>query len=349
MGATNIAEVLDPALLRPGRFDRKIVVDLPDYDGRKEVIAYYLNKVAHDDMDMDRFANDTIGYTPVAIKHIINEAVVNAHFNGRHAISYLDITRAREVHEWGLRQPIKSQTVEERRLIAYHEMGHAIAQYYLGADNDEPLSKVTIIRHGQALGLSAGRPTHERLVHDKNYFLNDIKISLASRAAEELFCNSATNGVTSDFRVATYYAGLILGVWGMNGTFYSGLAFGQVVPDAPVKREIDKLLKEQYREVKELLLHHWDECVAVAETLLDRLELDADEVEQIIIEVRKRSQPGETLFRVPALDSPPQSLDFGVLPPPNDDIPRYAPKQRPQRKALAAFDTTTPAAPGSSA
>jgi cell division protease FtsH len=342
MGATNIAEVLDPALLRPGRFDRKIVVDYPDYDGRREIIEYYLNKVQHEEMDLDRFSNDTIGYSPVAIKHIINEAVVNAHFNGRHEIAYLDITRAREVHEWGLRQPIKSQTVEERRLLAYHETGHAIAQYYLGADNDEPLSKVTIIRHGQALGLSSGRPTHERLVHDKTYFLNDIKICLASRAAEELFCNSATNGVTSDFRMATYYAGLILGVWGMNGTFYSGLAFGQVVPDAPVKREIDKLLKEQYREVKELLLHHWDECVAVSETLLDRLELDADEVEQIIIEVRRRSKPGETLFRVPSLDAPAQSLDFGVLPPPHDDIPRYAPKPRPKRKALAAFDTNVP-------
>jgi ATP-dependent Zn protease len=342
MGATNIAEVLDPALMRPGRFDRKIVIDYPDYDGRKEIIEYYLNKVAHDEMDMDRFSNDTIGYTPVAIKHVINEAVVNAHFNGRHAITYLDITRAREVHEWGLRQPIKSQTVEERRLISYHETGHAIAQYYLGADNDEPLAKVTIIRHGQALGLSAGQPTHERLVHDKDYFLNHIKISLASRAAEELFCNSATNGVTSDFRQATYLAGLYLGVWGMNGTFYSGLAFGQVIPDAPIKREIDKLLKEQFREVKELLLHHWDECVAVAETLLDRMELDADEVEQIIIEVRKRAQPGETLFRVPALEAPPQSLDFGVLPPPSDDIPRYAPKPRPQRKALAAYDPGPP-------
>jgi hypothetical protein len=131
----------------------------------------------------------------------------------------------------------------------------------------------------------------------------------------------------------------------MNGTFYSGLAFGQVIPDAPIKREIDKLLKEQFRQVKELLLHHWDECIAVAETLLDRMELDADEVEKIIIEVRKRSHAGETLFRVPALESPPQSLDFGVLPPPHEDIPRYAPKPRPQRKALAAYDPGPPTQP----
>jgi len=336
MGATNIAEVLDPALLRPGRFDRKIVVDYPDFDGRKEIIEYYLSKVTHEGMDLDRFSNDTIGYSPVAIKHIINEAVVNAHFNGRDKVRYLDITRAREVHEWGLRQPIKSQTVEERRMLAYHEVGHAIAQYYLGALNDEPFAKVTIIRHGQALGLSSGRPTHERLVHDRQYFLNDIQISLASRAAEELFCDSATNGVTSDFRSATYLAGLYLGVWGMNGTFYSGLAFGQVVPDPPIKREIDKLLREQYRAVKDLLLEHWDECVAVAETLLERLELDAEEVDTIISEVRRRSREGVRIFRVPALDAPPRALDFGVLPPPPDDIPRIPPKPKPQRKVAAS-------------
>jgi ATP-dependent Zn protease len=351
MAATNIAEVLDPALLRPGRFDRKIVVDYPDFDGRKEIIEYYLDKVSKEEMDLDRFANDTIGYSPVAIKHVINEAVINAHFNGRDRIDYGDITRAREVHEWGLRQPLKSQTVDERRLLAYHEMGHAIAQYYLGSQNDEPLSKVTIIRHGQALGLSAGRPTIERLVHDKEYYLREIQISLASRAAEELFCASATSGVTSDFRTATYYAGLLLGVWGMSGTFYSGLAFGQLVPDAPIKREIDKLLKEQYKEVKQLLLDHWDECIAVAETLLDRLELDADEVDLIIQEVWKRKPAGgENFIKVPPLEAPPQSIDFGILPPPRDDIPRYAPKARPprlqgQRKIappVAAADTTVP-------
>jgi cell division protease FtsH len=355
MGATNIAEVLDPALLRPGRFDRKIVVDLPDFDGRKDVIDLYLNKVAHDEIDLDRFSNDTIGYTPVAIKHVINEAVVNAHFNGRERISYLDIQRAKEVHEWGLRQPIKSQTIDERRLLAYHEMGHAIAQYYLGSQNDEPLSKVTIIRHGQALGLSAGRATTERLVHDKDYFLREIQISLASRAAEELFCESATSGVTSDFRTATYYAGLLLGVWGMTGTFYSGLAFGQVVPDAPTKREIDKLLREQYKNVKQLLLDHWDECVAVAETLLDRLELDADEVDLIIQEVwKRRPASGETFLKVPTLEAMPQSIDFGVLGPLRDDIPRYAPKSRPPRlqgqqrvlgdRGAAAADPTVPPA-----
>jgi ATP-dependent Zn protease len=351
MAATNIAEVLDPALLRPGRFDRKIVVDYPDFDGRKEIIEYYLDKVSKEEMDLDRFANDTIGYSPVAIKHVVNEAVINAHFNGRDKIDYGDITRAREVHEWGLRQPLKSQTVDERRLLAYHEMGHAIAQYYLGSQNDEPLSKVTIIRHGQALGLSAGRPTIERLVHDKDYYLREIQISLASRAAEELFCNSATSGVTSDFRTATYYAGLLLGVWGMSGTFYSGLAFGQLVPDAPIKREIDKLLKEQFKEVKQLLLDHWDECVAVAETLLDRLELDADEVDLIIQEVWKRKPAsGENFIKVPPLEAPPQSIDFGVLPPPRDDIPRYAPKARPPRLqgrdrvpgGVAAADPTVP-------
>ena len=167
--------------------------------------------------------------------------------------------------------------------------------------------------------------------------------------------------MTSDFRQATYLAGLTLGVWGMNGTFYSGLAFGQVVPDAPIKREIDKLLKEQYRLVKQLLLDHWDECVAVAETLLDRLELDAEEVDLIVQEIwRRRPASGETFLKVPDLDTMPESLDFGVLGPVRDDIPRYPPKARPPRlqgqrqrqigevPATAAFDSRPPEAPGQS-
>ena len=153
MGATNIAEVLDPALLRPGRFDRKISVDKPDFDGRKEVIEYYLNKVAHEDLNLDKLSYDTIGYSPAAMKFIVNEAVIQAHFSGRTKVSYQDFTRAREAHEWGLRHPIASMSVEDRRRLAYHEAGHAVAMYKLLRRSR--LEKVTIIRHEGALGLAA--------------------------------------------------------------------------------------------------------------------------------------------------------------------------------------------------
>src|SRR5690606_23836752 len=106
MAATNLAETLDAALLRPGRFDRKIAVEPPDADGRRDVIEYYLSKVKHEPMPIDRMVSDTIGYTPVAIKYCINEATIHAHFDGRAAINYWDFTQARETHEMGLRQPI---------------------------------------------------------------------------------------------------------------------------------------------------------------------------------------------------------------------------------------------------
>ncbi|MFN5927490.1 MAG: AAA family ATPase, partial [Roseiflexaceae bacterium] len=127
MGATNLAETLDAALLRPGRFDRKIVVEYPDADGRRDIIEYYLGKVKHEPMPMDRMVSDTINYTPVAIRFIINEAVIHAHFDNRQAINYWDFSRAREMHEYGLRQPIRGMSFEERRRIAYHEAGHAYA------------------------------------------------------------------------------------------------------------------------------------------------------------------------------------------------------------------------------
>src|SRR5690606_20508126 len=119
MAATNIASVLDPALLRPGRFDWKITVDLPSRDGRKELLEYYLSKVRHDpELNLDRLADITIGYTPVAIKHVINEAVVVAHFDDRDLITYADFQQAMGTYEWGIKQPIKSMSKEERRRIA---------------------------------------------------------------------------------------------------------------------------------------------------------------------------------------------------------------------------------------
>jgi cell division protease FtsH len=317
MGATNLAETLDKALLRPGRFDRRITVDLPDFDGRKEIIEYYLNKVSHDPISLDKFAYDTIGYSPVAIKFVINEAVINAHFAGRKAITYADITSAREVHEWGLRQPIKNMTIEDKRLLAYHEVGHAIAQYRLLPSLGERFAKVTIIRHGQALGLSAWRPDVERHVREKQFILAHIRISLASRAAEELFLGQQSTGVTSDFAGATQMAGAMIGYYGMNGSFVSALGLGQAPADAGARREIDRILKEQYREVRKLLEENWEECIAVAEILLRNLELDHDEVDEIVKEVERRRQLGLPLMRIPPIDADPvtwEDVDTGRVP-----------------------------------
>ncbi|MCL4369978.1 MAG: AAA family ATPase [Chloroflexi bacterium] len=298
IGATNLAEVLDPALLRPGRFDRKISVDLPSADGRREILEYYLAKVHHDEMRLDKLVFDTISYTPVAIKYVINEAAVIAHFDGRNTITYRDFTLARETHEWGLRQPIKNMSEEERRRIAYHEAGHCYAQLKLLPR--QRMTKVTIIRHGQALGLSATKPLEEMYTHTREELLADIQSSLASRAAEEIFLNTALTGVTSDLEQATRMAAAAIGWFGMNGSLYSVRAFGEMTPDPVMKREIDKMLKDQYKKVKLLLESNKEAVAGIAEGLLLKDELDEEEI-------RERVQAAESTSST-TLSTPPIRL-----------------------------------------
>ncbi|MEN9936783.1 MAG: hypothetical protein RLZZ387_3362 [Chloroflexota bacterium] len=284
MGATNLAETLDAALLRPGRFDRKITVDLPDPDGRKEIIEYYLAKVKHEPMPMDRMVSDTIGYSPVAIKFIINEGVIHAHFDGRQAINYWDFTKARETHEWGLRQPIRSMSYEERRRIAYHEAGHAYAAVKLL--RKERLTKVTIVRHGNALGFAAWKPEEEIHTRTKDELLDRIKISLASRAAEEIFLGLQMSGVTGDLQSATGLATFMVGAYGMDNSFYSYLAFGmQGVGDPTVKGRVEAILNEQYRLVKGMVEHNKEAVIAIAEALILRNELTDLDVNEILARV----------------------------------------------------------------
>lgn len=292
IGATNIAEVLDQALLRPGRFDRKITIDAPDFDGRKDVIQYYMDKVRHDpDIDIDKIAADTVGYTPVSIKYLINEAAVVAHFEGRDYVSYKDFSEARETNEWGLRQPIRSMNEKERRRLAYHETGHAIAMALLQPENE--LYKVTIIRYGSALGLAASTPLEERYTQSREEVLSEIKVALASRAAEELFLGTALTGVTSDLQQATRLAMGYFGFYGMGNSFYSYLAMpsglGGIDPDT--KRRIEALLDEQYREVKQLLAEYADEVHIISERLLEELELHGEEVKEVLESRRPQREP----------------------------------------------------------
>ncbi|GBD17463.1 ATP-dependent zinc metalloprotease FtsH [bacterium HR26] len=281
IAATNMPDALDPALLRPGRFDRKIVVDAPSAEGRREIIEYYLNKVKHDpNIPIDDMVYDTIGYTPAAIRYVINEAVIHAHFAGRNYITYEDFTAAREMHELGLRQPIKSMSYEERRRIAYHEAGHALAQFLLQPKNR--VVKVSIIRHGEALGFSATKPTEERFTKTRDEIMTDIQVALASRAAEELFLGIQMSGVTNDLAQATHLANLAVSMWGMDGTLYSALPYNQMVPDLFRKQRIERILAHQYENVKRLLEANREALIALAEELLARDELNEQQIREIL-------------------------------------------------------------------
>jgi ATP-dependent Zn protease len=303
VAATNLAETLDAALLRPGRFDRKIVVEHPDANGRRDILEYYLGKVKHEPMPIDRMVSDTIGYTPVAIRFIVNEAVIHAHFDNRQAINYWDFTHAREMHEYGLRQPIRGMSYEERRRIAYHEAGHAYAAVKLL--RKQRLTKVTIIRHGNALGFAAWKPEEEIHTSTKVELLNRIQIALASRAAEELFLDIQMTGVTGDLMSATGIATYMVGAYGMDNSFYSYLTFGMdSMRSAELKKQVESILALEFRKVKHLLEQNREAVAAIAEALILRNELTDIDVNDILTRVEAL-----TPFRNAPLSDGHNSLD----------------------------------------
>ncbi|MBS4211298.1 MULTISPECIES: AAA family ATPase [Neobacillus] len=281
IGATNLPDVLDQALLRPGRFDRKLWVDSPDYDGRVDVFLYYLQKIKRDkSLTPERAALDTIGYSPAQIKHIVNESIVIAHQRGAQVSSYEDFRNAMETYEWGLKQPLRSMSEDEKRNVAYHEAGHAVAQYLLKPH--ERVWKVTIIRRGGALGLAATKPTHERYNRSDSEILAEIQVCLAARAVEEEFLGKKLNGVTSDLRQATELAGAYLGIVGMGDELFSWLALGSRADGLRALRtKINQLLKDEMTNVKKLVLENAAFVHAIAEELLKRGDLTGDEIEQI--------------------------------------------------------------------
>jgi cell division protease FtsH len=287
IGATNVPDTLDPALLRPGRFDRQIHVAPPTDKYRPEVIEYYLHKVAHEpDISLSSLSARLVNYTPVAIKHVINEAVVIAHFSGRAKVIYRDLIEAQDVHEYGLRE-VSELTPIERRRLAYHEAGHAVACYYL-MDRYFP-AYVTIHQRSDVEGASAfahPRPKETVITSNREDILARIQVSLASRAAEELFLNTQLNGVTGDFAGATQLATLYIGAYGMDGTLTSYMAFADTPGEAlhlpKMAERIEELLQSQLRAVKQLLLEHREALIAIAETLITQDELVAEEIKMLI-------------------------------------------------------------------
>src|SRR5215472_14113101 len=289
VGATNIPEQLDAALLRPGRFDRRIHVAAPTDRYRSEVIEYYLNKVKYDPkISISALVQRLVDYTPVAIKHVVNEAVIIAHFDGREMITYKDLIEAQDVHEYGLKQLSELTSIERRRL-AYHEAGHAVACYYV-MDRFFP-AFVTLHQHGDlegAAAFAAWRPKETVITRSKEDVLARIQVSLASRAAEELFLDVNLNGVTSDFASATQMAAAYVGAYGMDGTLTSYLAFANSLSGVdPIRlpkmaERVEAVLQSQFKAVKRLFQEHSEAVTAVAEALIERDELVAEELKQLI-------------------------------------------------------------------
>lgn len=283
VGATNIPASLDPALLRPGRFDRKIHVDPPTDKYRGEVIEYYLDKVIHDPtISLSALVQRLVNYTPVAIKHVINEAVIIAHFDGRERVTYKDLVEAQDVHEFGLRQ-VSELTAIDRRRLAYHEAGHAVACYYL-YERYFP-AYVTIHQRSDVEGAAAfvmPRPKESIKTQSKEDVLAFIQVALAARATEELFLDLNMTGVTGDLEQATARAFAYVGLYGMDGTLRSARFTELATPN--LAERVEELLQLEFKAVKRLLQEHSEALIAIAESLIERDELVADEIKQLIDE-----------------------------------------------------------------
>jgi cell division protease FtsH len=279
IGATNRPEVLDAALVRAGRLDRKLMVYEPDSEGRKDIVEHYLRLKAHEpDIPVALMVADSIGWTPIDIKTVINEALIIAHDAGRDYLTYKDWLSARDARLLGIKQPILSMSAHDKRTIAYHEAGHAIASHYL--NKDDRIQKASIIRMGDAYGVVMPTPKLERHQLHAVEIENDIMVSLGSRAVEEIILNTKTANASSDLRNATNRAIAYVGTWGMGSTL---LAFPpNAMGAAPqVLSLADKLLEALFEETKRLIREKEYAIHAIAGALLQRGELIGPELDEI--------------------------------------------------------------------
>ena len=292
IGATNRAADLDPALLRPGRFDRSIYFDLPNRSGRREIIDYYLSKKAHDlELDeperRDTLAAMTAHYSPVMIEHILDEALVWALRRGASRLSWTDIQRAKMAEEVGIAQPVE-YTEAERRTIATHEAGHAVVAWLAG--KGRKLEILSIVKRKEALGLLAHSELEERFLKSESELRSLIMIALGGLAAEELFFGEITSGPSSDLKAATTYAAMMIGSLGMGGSLFSFEAMASPHANIVAKvtatdngmERIEELLRTLHDETHDMLASHRDLVETLRDALLRTDELIGDEITDLI-------------------------------------------------------------------
>jgi cell division protease FtsH len=287
IGATNRVRSLDPALLRPGRFDKKIRIDAPDQEGRRDIIEYYLSKMTHDaTMDPGILASETPGYTPADLKYLLNEALRYAFFDGRREMTYRDFRRAQPEHEMGIRSPLKHMSHEARERVAYHEAGHAVAVRLFLPENR--IARITIIRQGGAFGHVLHFPARESYqgMRTKEVWMNLLRVSVAGKAAEIEFCGQGnqTLGVGGDFSKIrnNLYAIAMAGMLGPLGGAV-GISTDLFQPGIRVTKEMAEQMEVTFqavlKETRVALRERTEMVHELVKLLMEREELLADEVE----------------------------------------------------------------------
>jgi cell division protease FtsH len=299
VGATNRSADLDPALLRPGRFDRSIYFDLPSRAGRRDLIDYYLARKAHEAEldDPERratLAAMTFGYSPVMIEHLFDEALVWALRRGGDRLSWLDVQQAKMTEEIGLAQPVE-YTEAERRTIATHEAGHATVAWLVG--KGRKLEVLSIIKRKEALGLLAHSETEERFTKTQSEIEALIQIAFGGMAAEEIFFGETSSGVSGDLQAATTAACQMIGSLGMGRSLISvdALAMGnanvvsKVLANESSREEVEGVLAGARSSVRGMLEEHRHIVEGLRDALLERDELVGDEIADAISAAENRT------------------------------------------------------------
>ncbi|MDQ5815639.1 MAG: AAA family ATPase [Actinomycetota bacterium] len=302
IGATNRADSLDPALLRPGRFDRTLNFDLPSKAGRRELVDYFLERRAHSaEMDREDIREElsamTLGYTPAMLEHILDEGLVWAIREDRRELSWRDVQRARLSEEIGIAQPV-AYTDNERVLIATHEAGHAVAAFMCAA-GERKLEVLSIIKRRQALGLLAHSDAEERFTRTQSELEARLKIMLAGMACEEIFFGESGTGPSSDLMAATEVVAQMVGSYGMGESLVSYEAIhegpysntnivARVLSNEKAKKEVDDVLRRQKDQVVYLLQQNRDLVEALRDALLEHEELMGDEINACVEQALER-------------------------------------------------------------
>lgn len=295
IAATNRADALDPALVRPGRFDRRLYFDVPTKAGRLDLIDHFLDLKRHhqqlDDRAMrERIAYETFGYTPVMIEHLFDEALLIGLREGRREMNFDDVIEAKFNEEIGLKQPVV-YTHQDREAVATHEAGHATVAYFVG--QNRRLEVLSIIKRRTSLGLLAHGDSEERFTRTRSEIEAGIAIALGGLVAEEICIGDVGTGPASDLAHATTLAANMVGSYGMAGSLISFDAIsdgpiggsnlvGKVLADTVGRQRVEDILEQQRQRVREVLELHADVHAALRDALIERDELVRDEILEVI-------------------------------------------------------------------
>jgi cell division protease FtsH len=298
LAATNRPDGLDPALLRPGRFDRQVVVDMPDIQEREDILKIHCGRIPlAPAVDLPRLARATPGTSGADLANLVNEAALFAARKDKTLVEMDDFEEARDKILLGVARKSRVILPKEKKMTAIHESAHALLHYYL--KNADPLHKVTVIPHGRALGLAMSLPENDAYSKSRGWLEDRIRIALGGYVAERIIYNETTTGTKNDIEQATELARRMVCEWGMS-TDLGPVAYGQ--EDEPIflgkeiarhkdyseetARKIDGaitlIIRDALREVEEILTAHRDQLELLAETLVEKETLDDDEIRRLL-------------------------------------------------------------------